>query len=253
MITRTHGEALHHLHNAVASVLAQTYENIELIVVEDRTDAAREYVEGLQAKYGDKIRYFKSADGGRSACGNFGAMQAKGKYLCWLDNDDIFFADHIETLVRALESDPEAVCSYALAWDALSKMDGNKPVELSYQLPDIHCQPYDKQRLLNENFIPIQSIIFSKTLFDTYGGFNVDFSQLEDWNLWVRYAQGGEFIYTPKVTSMYRTPQNENERQARHSMLNDAYEAVRQTNLDDVARLQKKNKLRKTARKKKVV
>jgi len=242
VVTRTHGKAQHHLQNAVASVLAQTYKNIELIVVEDRTDDAQEYVEGLQAIYGDKIRYFKSTDGGRSACGNYGAAQARGQYLCWLDNDDMFFADHIETLVRALERDPKAVCSYALAWDALSKMEAGVPVELSYQLPDAHCQPYDKQRLLNENFIPIQSIIFSKEVFKKYGGFNVEFSQLEDWNLWVRYAQAGPFVYTPKVTSLYRTPHNEGERQHRHTVLHGAYEAVRKTNLEDITKLGKRGR-----------
>lgn len=242
VVIRTHGKAQHHLQNAVASVLAQTYKNIELIVVEDRTDDAREYVEGLRAIYGDQIRYFKSTEGGRSACGNYGASQAKGAYLCWLDNDDMFFSDHIETLVRALERDPKAVCSYALAWDALSKMHEGLPVELSYELPDVHCRPYDKKRLLSENFIPIQSIIFSKDLFETYGGFNVEFSQLEDWNLWVRYAQGGPFVYTPKVTSIYRTPHNEDERQDRHLALHAAYENVRQTNLKDIAKLRKRGR-----------
>ena len=241
IVTRTHGKAQHHLENAVASVLSQTYPNIELIIVEDRTDEAREYIESLTTQYGDKIRYYKSTAGGRSACGNHGAKQAKGKFLCWLDNDDMFFADHIETLVRALEQDPKAVCSYALAWDALSKIESHEPVELSYQLPELHCRPYDKERFLTENFIPIQAIIFAKKLFDNYGGFNVDYSQLEDWNLWARYAQIGPFVYTPKVTSLYRTPANEEERQRRYKALDADYENVRISTQNDIIAIKRKN------------
>lgn len=234
IITRTHGPAEHHLRNAVASVLGQTYPNLEMIVVEDRTHDAKEFCENLTTQYGDIIKYHHSSEGGRSACGNHGARQAKGQYLCWLDNDDMFFADHIETLVRALEQDPKAVCSYSLAWDALSKQEGDTPIEISYELPELHCRPYDQTRFLTENFIPIQSIIFSKSLFDALGGFNVDFSQLEDWNLWARYSQGGPFIYTPKVTSLYRTPNNAEERQTRHLALHAAYEDVRRANMDDM-------------------
>ncbi len=241
IVTRTHGKAQHHLENAVASVLSQTYPNIELIIVEDRTDEAREYIESLTTQYGDKIRYYKSTAGGRSACGNHGAKQAKGKFLCWLDNDDMFFADHIETLVRALEQDPKAICSYALAWDTLSKIESHEPVELSYQLPELHCRPYDKERFLTENFIPIQAIIFAKELFDNYGGFNVDYSQLEDWNLWARYAQIGPFVYTPKVTSLYRTPANEEERQRRYKALDADYENVRISTQNDIIAIKRKN------------
>ncbi|MEL6688449.1 MAG: hypothetical protein AAFP97_12620, partial [Pseudomonadota bacterium] len=102
------------------------------------------------------------------------------------------------------------------------------------------ARPFDGQRLLVENFIPIQSIIFRKSLFDHFGGFNPDFDHLEDWNLWVRYAQVGDFMYTPKVTSIYLTPNDPDIRQKRHLQLHAAYETVRDKNLEDVAKLQAK-------------
>ena len=95
---------------------------------------------------------------------------------------------------------------------------------------------------MTENFIPIQAIIFKKTLFDKYGGFRESFSQLEDWNLWVRYAQLGPFAFTPKVTSFYRTPLAPDIRQKRHSMLHAAYEGVKKTNFDDIAEVRQKLK-----------
>ncbi len=237
IVTRTHGPSDIHLRNAMACVLNQTYPNIEHIIVEDKTDDGRDIVERTAEVYGrDRIRYFKSPGRGRSECGNYGASKARGEYICWLDNDDLLFADHIETLVRALDINPDAVASYALAWDAYShaQEDGEQQIT-RFELPAVHNRPYDRERLLTENFIPIQSIIFRRDLFTRFGGFNPDFWQLEDWNLWARYSRAGDFVYTPKVTSIYRTPEDPEVRQKRHLLLNDYYEDVRQTNLEDIA------------------
>ena len=240
IITRTHGDSLHHVRNAVASVLNQTYPNIEHIIVEDRTDVAKDYVEEIAERVGPhRLKYMKSPGQGRSECGNYGAENARGEWLCWLDNDDLLFADHIETLVRALEDEPEAVASYALAWDAHSKMVDGEPHLTRFELPPAHLQPFDGQRLLVENFIPIQAIIFRKSVFDRFGGFNPDFDHLEDWNLWVRYSQVGPFVFTPKVTSIYLTPDDAAERERRHLQLHSAYETVRDRNLEDVVKIQK--------------
>jgi GT2 family glycosyltransferase len=241
IVTRTHGDNLHHVRNAVACVQNQTYPNIEHLIVEDRTDAARDYVDGLSKRFGkDRIRYLKSPGQGRSECGNHGAREARGEWLCWYDNDDLLFADHVETLVRALDDEPDAVASYALAWDAHSRTVEGEPVVTRFDLPAAHRQPYDPDRLKVENFIPIQSILFRKSLFERFGGFNPEFDQLEDWNLWVRYSQAGPFVFTPKVTSIYLTPDDEEERQRRHLQLHAAYDTVSEQNWQDVASIQRK-------------
>jgi len=238
IITRTHGPSDAHLRNAIACVLNQTYPNIEHIIVEDSTDDGRELVEAAAAQFGEhRIRYAKSPGKGRSECGNHGASLARGDWLCWLDNDDLLFADHVETLVRAAQDQPKAVASYALAWDAHSEMVNDDPLMHQFELPDSHRRPFNRQTLMRENFIPIQSILFRKNLFERFGGFNPEFSQLEDWNLWIRYAQVGPFVFTPKVTSIYLTPMDQSERQRRHDMLHDAYDPVSQANAKDVAKI----------------
>ena len=244
VVTRTHGPSDAHLRNAIASVLNQTYPNIEHIVVEDRTEDGRAIVEAAAREHGaERIRYMRSTGTGRSDCGNLGAEAARGEWICWLDNDDVLFADHIETLVRSLERGPDAPASYALAWDAHAVVDetlGALPTQLA--LPDAHRQPWSAERLRVENFIPIQSIIFRKSMFERFGGFNPDFSQLEDWNLWVRYSQAGEFVFTPRVTSIYYTPSDPGVRERRHQNLHEAYETVRQANEDDIVRIRKMNR-----------
>lgn len=233
IVTRTHGPSDKFLNNCIASVLNQTYPNIEHIIVEDRTDDGEAIVNNIQDIYGDRIRYFKSPGKGRSECGNYGASQAKGEYICWLDNDDLFFADHVETLMRGFERNPAAVCSYALAWEAIGDNINGETKVAGFNLPESHNRPYDKDRLLTENFIPIQAIIFKKAIFDQVGGFNPDLTYLEDWNLWARYAELGEFVFTPRVTSLYVTPNDEAVRTKRHMELHNAYESVRKLTIKE--------------------
>jgi len=183
------------------------------------------------------IRYVKSGGKGRSECGNYGAVKAKGKYICWLDNDDLFFADHIETLMRGFEKNNKAVCSYSLAWEAISKIKDGQLNIRKLCLPELHDRPYDKARLMKENFIPIQAIIFRKELFDSYGGFNPKLSQLEDWNLWARYSQFGDFVFSRRVTSLYNTPEDEKIRHRRHMELHASYEEVRKLNIQEARKL----------------
>lgn len=240
IVTRTHGPSDHFLRNCISSVLNQTYPNIEHIIVEDRTGDGEAIVEAASDIYGDRIRYMKSPGKGRSECGNYGASQARGNYICWLDNDDLFYADHIETLMRGFETKPLAVCSYALAWEALGdNVDGITNIA-SFNLPTSHAQPYSKERFQIENFIPIQAIVFKKDLFTQLGGFNPDLTYLEDWNLWARYAEMGDFVFTPRVTSMYVTPNSEQVRQARHMLLDEAYETVRKLTIDDTMKIRKR-------------
>jgi len=239
VVTRTHGPADSHLRNVMASVLNQTYPNIEHIIVEDKSDEGRSIVESYSSLYGARIKYWKSTGSGRSECGNFGVSKAKGKYICWLDNDDLLFADHIETLMRGFESNPEAVCSYALAWEAISDVENGKPNIRTLNLPELHNRPYDKERLKKENFIPIQAIIFRKELFDDFGGFNAKLSQLEDWNLWARYSECGDFIFSRRVTSLYLTPNDTKIREKRHMDLHAAYEDVRRLNIKEAKKIKR--------------
>jgi len=115
-------------------------------------------------------------------------------------------------------------------------MNEGVPTERMHLLPAGHKQPYSKARLMNENFIPIQAILFSRELYEKYGGFHEELSALEDWNLWVRYAQGGDFIYVPKVTSVYRTPWDLTEQNQRQKQLDAAYDGVSAKNIADISK-----------------
>lgn len=231
VITRTYRGRDILLAQALLSVAHQTYPNVEHIVVEDGGAAMKPVVDRIAGLTGKAIRYIPLAKVGRSAAGNAGLAAATGELVGFLDDDDMFFQDHLETLVAAIMDNPRADAAYALAWETVtdtshSGRGGYSEIRLEAEL--FFFQPYDFEILRKHNYLPIQTVLFRRSLYLQRGGLDVDLDWLEDWNLWQRYGFDRQFVYVPKVTSMYRTPADPVKRAARASVLHAAYETVRE-------------------------
>lgn len=193
------------LREALISIKNQTYENIEIIVIEDGKTVSKNLIE---TEFNDlNITYWATEKKvGRSKVGNIGMEVSKGKYLNFLDDDDLFFADHVEVLVSNLENG-EYKLAYSLAYETPIIVESEDPYvykEIYHNL--IYNQPFNKLMLFHHNYIPIQAIMFSREVFEKYGGLDENIDALEDWDLWVRYSLDNDFKYIPKATSVYRVP-----------------------------------------------
>ena len=142
----------------------------------------------------------------------------------FLDDDDLLFPDHVEILIAALLKEEQAVAAYSLAME-VGTVAGHEGryVEVSHETNAAFKQDFDYETLLDHNYIPIQSILFKRDLYMERGGFETDMSNLEDWNLWLRYAYKNRFCYVPKTTSLFRTPADPKVRLDRHKQLHNAY------------------------------
>ncbi len=104
------------LPEAIASVLAQTYDDWELLLVDDgSTDGSTAIAQDYTSRYADKIRYLEHEGHqnlGMSASRNLGIAHAKGKYIAHLDGDDAWVAHKLEEQVQILEAHPEAAMVY---------------------------------------------------------------------------------------------------------------------------------------------
>lgn len=231
IITRTFGPKTGILREVLAAVLNQSYFNIEHIIVEDRTDFARELVENVAEAYGCNLRYIKSNGKGRSEAGNCGLANANGELILFLDNDDLLFCDHVELLVRTMNTSSDLAAAYALSWDVQTAFDDEGGYrEICHSLHLDHRQVFERERLKTTNFIPIQCVLFRRELYDEEGGFHVQIDHLEDWNLWDRYANYGMFVMVPKLTSIYRTPAVASIAESRQAELDAAYKKVKLLN-----------------------
>lgn len=234
IITRTHGPNVTLLNEAIASVLNQTYPHIEHIIVEDRSSFTHGAASNVRNTYGKDIKYIRSNGIGRSIAGNTGLEAASGEFLMFLDNDDLLFSDHVEILVRTLVENMSAPAAYTLAWELPTHYDQSgryredKPNHVAS-----HLSEFSRHRLTKMNFIPIQSVLFRRSLFDDLGGFDPEIDHLEDWNLWVRYSQKGRFHFVRKTTSMYRVPGDPVFRNLRTKAMLQAEAAVRRKNISE--------------------
>lgn len=100
-----------YLSQAIDSALAQTYKNIEIIVVNDGSNDAGA-TDKVACSYRDKIRYFSKPNGGVSSALNYGIEQMKGEYFSWLSHDDLYAPTKIEHQVSLLKNQKSNVIAY---------------------------------------------------------------------------------------------------------------------------------------------
>lgn len=194
------------LNYAIDSILQQTYQNIEIILIENGSN-------GLQDIFNSKnlggitFRYCHLSEANRCAAGNIGLAITTGQYICFLDDDDIFYRNHLEVLVEALKNNISAGAAYSLSHEVESNIISYTPFECIDKSPHVvFKRDFTRGGLFVNNYFPIQSVLFRKQLFLKHGGFNENLQRLEDWDLWVRYASQSDFIFVNEVTSLYRKP-----------------------------------------------
>ncbi|HNB23006.1 MAG TPA: glycosyltransferase [Candidatus Melainabacteria bacterium] len=226
------------LRQAILSVAHQTYSNIEQIIVEDGGRNAEQTAKEMARSTGLAIRYISQPASGRASAGNAGLSAAKGKWCLFLDDDDLLFADHIETLVNALANNSTASAAYSIAWEVLTqyKFGDGSHLETCHSVSHLHRQDFDYGVLKHHNYMPIQSVLFERRLFLENGGMDECLDALEDWSLWLRFAFENRFVYVPKVTSLFRTPAEALQNQQRLRKLHDNYTRARQSAEESIKR-----------------
>ncbi|MDO8843247.1 glycosyltransferase [Methylicorpusculum sp.] len=208
VIIRTGASRVGCLEQAIDSISSQLYKNIEVVIVENGSKGLQEWLANKKFE-NCELRYYQQTEANRCSAGNLGLEVARGNYVCFLDDDDIFYPNHINLLVAALEENNAAVAAYSLSHEVKSQIDSYTPFQCKDKTARIvFRQQFSRGALFVNNYLPIQSVLFRKTLFEQYGGFDVSLQRLEDWDLWVRYASQSEFVFVDVATSMYRMPIN---------------------------------------------
>ena len=210
------------LREALTSCANQTYRNLEVVVVEDGPERSREIVDAFR----DRLSISYSATGvnvGRARAGNLALAAARGEWLNFLDDDDLFYADHVEVLVESARRAGVAG-AYALAWETQTRFLDRSHAQYEELLHVTrHNQRFDRLTLWHHNYLPIQAVLFHRRLWERHGGFDEEMDQLEDWNLWTRYTLDEDFLLVEKTTSKYRVPFDARDAAQRQVLLDKAY------------------------------
>ena len=228
------------LRETLISLREQTYKNIEIVIAEDGPSLSQSMIE---AEFSDlNIIYRATGEHvGRCKAGNLALSMATGKYMNFLDDDDIFFADHVEVLVAALEKSDELL-AYTYAFETPIDVYCKSPYKYKvHGYNRRYEQSFDKIMLCHHNYLPIQSIMFDRSLYEKYGGFDENIPTLEDYDLWLTYMYATDFKTVPKTTSMYRVPGDAMASEQRHAEVISTLELIRKKHGDIYPKLRVKD------------
>lgn len=164
---------------AIESILMQTFQNFELLVIDDgSTDNTQKIV----SRCDEKIKYYFQKNKGPSAARNYGIKKAKGKYICFLDSDDRWVVNKLETQVNLVAADPNIkICYTDEIWIRSGVRVNQKIIHKKYSgWIYQHCLPLC--------IISPSSVMIHRELFDKVGLFDEDLIVCEDYDLWLRVS-----------------------------------------------------------------
>ena len=183
------------IREALDSVMAQTWRDFEVVVVDDgSTDSTREIVESCDGP----IRLIQQANAGPSAARNHGVREARGELVAFVDSDDLWLPEKLAEQVPLFDDEGEV----GLVYCHCDRMTADGRV-----VPTPH-PPRPQGRVfldfLLRNHCPTSGAVVRRDVFLECGGFPEDMIWAEDWHLWLRIARKFEFAAVEKVLVRHR-------------------------------------------------
>jgi glycosyltransferase involved in cell wall biosynthesis len=189
------------LKTALDSIAAQTYPNVEIIVINDAGQDVTHIIKRFEGKC--NIRYeTHSENRGAGAARNTGMKLAKGKYIAFLDDDDIYYPEHIFSLVSELETNQSLVAAYT---DGLQvTRDATNPKHKVLDKRVTRSMDFSTAHMLVANYIPNLCLMFRREAMEKANlYFDESMPALEDWEWLIRLALVGPFSHLAFVTNEY--------------------------------------------------
>ncbi len=186
----------HYLKECVESALAQTWENIEVIIVDDgSTDNTAEVGQSFDDP---RVTYIYQDNKGLSGARNTGLENSTGEFVSFLDSDDLFLPTKLSKLMGLFADNPElGLC----AGDSILIGEDGEPIGKTYG----DGMPNRPEEWLNGNRIHVGSVLVKKEWLDKVDPFDENLRACEDWDMWLRLAiMGCQMKWLPETVSKYR-------------------------------------------------
>ena len=189
------------LRETIESILSQTFDDFELIIVDNVSeDGTEEYVNGLEDP---RIKYFRNANNGIIAVSrNFGIKKAKGKYIAFCDDDDLWLPRKLAQQVEFMENNREV----GLCGGCIIEIDLQGETRTVPHKDSIVTQYYDFDRLVRFNHIVSSTAMVMRSCLEEVGDFdeNRELVGVEDYDLWLRIASKYEVAQVPALIAKLR-------------------------------------------------
>lgn len=190
------------------SLERQSFLNWECIVVDDESTDATSSVVNSYCAQDCRIMYIKQRNGGPSKARNTGLSMAAGKYVQFLDADDLLECRKLEHHVEYLEDNPTIDIVYGSA----RYFRSNVPDERRFSMKEIDVEWMPNisgsgkrlcEAVIRENIMVVSAPLIRRSLIDQVGEFDLTLPPIEDWDYWIRCAlMGGTFRYLDKEETL---------------------------------------------------
>ncbi len=208
-----------YLAQTLQSVLDQSFEQWECLVMDDGSKDGTYQVARSFTERNHRVRALQQPNGGVSNARNNALAQsdASAPYVVFLDSDDVWKEEALQVLFDALENSPDAVGAHGLA-DLISSEGeaiqtgefasfGRRRTTLRGRrfVPLGEDQPTTFEVVITQGLIfPPGLALLRKTAVERAGGFDPTLTSQEDWDLWIRMTRSGDFVFVPRVVIWYR-------------------------------------------------
>ena len=187
-----------YMREAIDSALAQTYKNIEIIVV---NDGSTDNTEEIAKSYGNKIRYYKKENGGVATALNLAIKKSKGEYISWLSHDDVYYLDKIEKQIKELSKLDIEERKNTIIYSNYALINEKSEITSKQSFEKIHAK-----EKLNYPLYPILkglihgcTLLIPKNAFDKIGYFNEKLKTTQDYDLWFKMFPKYNILFMPDL------------------------------------------------------
>ncbi|NJL89874.1 MAG: glycosyltransferase [Coleofasciculaceae cyanobacterium SM2_1_6] len=193
------------IQETIESVLAQTFTDFELIIIDDgSSDRTVEIIEeiikkSIKENLDQRIRLYSFTNKGLSATRNRGIRRSSGDYIAFLDADDLWTPDKLASQYLALQNTPTA----AVAYSGTSRIDEHSKILYDVPLANLRGNLYD-YLLLRDIVGSGSNPLIERQALDEIGDFDESLWAAEDWDMWIKLSSKYEFIDVPLHQILYR-------------------------------------------------
>lgn len=198
-----------YLHTAIESVLRQDYANIELLVIRDGGDPIGNVIRSFDD---DRIVFIDRAENrGIAYTLNEALARARGKYISYLGNDDLYYRHHVARLVAALENETHCQVAYSDLYRTYCRIEQDGTREVLSKVVEV-SRDFDRFVMLYFNHALHVSLMHRRDLVERIGPYNEDLNVLIDWDLTRRLCFFTDFYHVNDITGEYYSPVGESDR-----------------------------------------